>query len=113
MLRVGLLIQDLLDADVRLFYYFTNEEVRFDNPTQKLVVAVRNYAAELEQMVLEEGPPFLSIGRAVQRLRPHLLVVGTHGRSGLTRALLGSVAERVISEIECDILTVPRMAGSA
>lgn len=49
MLRVGLLIQDLLDADVRLFYYFTNEEVRFDNPTQKLVVAVRNYAAELER----------------------------------------------------------------
>jgi site-specific DNA recombinase len=49
MLRVGLIIQDLLDADVRLFYYEKDEEVRFDNPTQKLVVAVRNYAAELER----------------------------------------------------------------
>lgn len=49
MLRVGLLIQDLLDADVRLYFYVSDEEVRFDNPTQKLVVAVRNYAAELER----------------------------------------------------------------
>jgi nucleotide-binding universal stress UspA family protein len=39
-------------------------------------------------------------------------VVGTHGRGVVTRALLGSVAERVISHIECDILAVPRAAES-
>jgi nucleotide-binding universal stress UspA family protein len=63
-------------------------------------------------LVLEEGRPFVSIERAVERLRPHLLVVGTHGRGVVTRALLGSVAERVISHIECDILAVPRAAES-
>ncbi len=59
-------------------------------------------------VVLEEGAPFSAIKGAVERLRPHLLVIGTHGRTGLARALLGSVAERVLSEIECDILAIPR-----
>jgi len=63
-------------------------------------------------VVLEEGPPFSAIKGTIERLRPHLLVIGTHGRTGLARALLGSVAERVLSEIECDILAVPRAATS-
>lgn len=58
-------------------------------------------------VLTEEGPPFPVIQRAVARLRPQLLVIGTHGRTGLGRALLGSVAERVISEVDCDILVVP------
>ena len=64
-------------------------------------------------VVLKEEPPFSAIKGAVDLLRPHLLVVGTHGRTGLARALLGSVAERVLSEIECDILAVPRAAHEA
>ena len=58
-------------------------------------------------VVLEEGPPFLAILKVVERLRPHLLVIGTRGHTGLKRLLLGSVAERVVGEIECDILAVP------
>lgn len=75
---------------------------------------IRTFLSELgldgdaAHVVLAEGSPFPSIKRTVERLRPHLLVVGTHGRTGLARALLGSVAERVLSEIECDILAVPR-----
>ena len=64
-------------------------------------------------VVLEEGPPFSAIKGAVESLRPHLLVIGTHGRTGLARALLGSVAGRVLSEIECDILAVPQAANGA
>jgi universal stress protein E len=67
----------------------------------------RGYNAKSMDIVLEEGPPFHSIKRTVERLHPHLLVMGTHGRTGVSRALLGSVAQRSISEIECDILTVP------
>jgi nucleotide-binding universal stress UspA family protein len=36
-----------------------------------------------------------------------LIVLGTHGRTGVTRALLGSVAERVIRTAPCPVLTVP------
>ncbi len=36
-----------------------------------------------------------------------LIVMGTHGRSGLAHALLGSVAERVVRRASCPVLTVP------
>ncbi len=35
-----------------------------------------------------------------------LIVMGTHGRTGLARLLLGSVAERVLREAACPVLTV-------
>jgi nucleotide-binding universal stress UspA family protein len=39
-----------------------------------------------------------------------LIVVGTHGRTGMSRALLGSVAERVIRTAPCPVLAVPLSA---
>ncbi|HXJ83024.1 MAG TPA: universal stress protein [Candidatus Methylomirabilis sp.] len=39
-----------------------------------------------------------------------LIVLGTHGRTGLTRALLGSVAEGVVRLAPCPVLTVPALA---
>jgi nucleotide-binding universal stress UspA family protein len=36
-----------------------------------------------------------------------LIIVGTHGRTGFSRALLGSVAERVMRHAPCPVLTVP------
>lgn len=61
----------------------------------------------LFQLLTEEGAPFVVVHRAVTRLQPDLLVIGTHGRTGMQRALLGSVAERVIREVDCDVLVVP------
>jgi len=43
---------------------------------------------------------------AAPRLRPAVKVIGTHGRSGLNRLLLGSVAERVVRVAPCPVLTV-------
>ncbi len=37
----------------------------------------------------------------------HLIVLGTHGRTGVSRILMGSVAERVIRTAPCPVLTVP------
>lgn len=49
MIRAGLAMQDLADAGVRLFYYFTDEEVRLDGATNKFLQAAKNFAAELER----------------------------------------------------------------
>ena len=49
MLRTGLVIQDLRDHDVRLFFYVNGEEVRFEDATAKLVMAARNFSSELER----------------------------------------------------------------
>jgi nucleotide-binding universal stress UspA family protein len=42
-----------------------------------------------------------------------LIVVGTHGRTGVSRAILGSVAEAVVRRAGCRVLTVPAGATAA
>jgi universal stress protein A len=44
--------------------------------------------------------------RAAKRLRIDLIVMGTHGRSGLARLFVGSVASRVVSASPCPVMTV-------
>jgi nucleotide-binding universal stress UspA family protein len=56
---------------------------------------------------VEEGAPMEIISRAVSEMRPDLLVMGTHGRSGLVKALIGSVAEEALRSLSVDILAVP------
>jgi nucleotide-binding universal stress UspA family protein len=42
----------------------------------------------------------------VERLRPDLLIVGTHGRTGVPHAIIGSVAEDLLSAPPCDVMAV-------
>lgn len=56
---------------------------------------------------VEEGDAMEVISRAVSELRPDLLVMGTHGRSGLLKTLIGSVTERALRSLNVDILAVP------
>lgn len=58
-------------------------------------------------MRLEEGAPGEAISRVVKELRPDLLIMGTHGRSGLLKALIGSVTEEALRSLDVDILAVP------
>jgi nucleotide-binding universal stress UspA family protein len=53
------------------------------------------------------GLPAAEIVRYAAHAAIDLIVVGTHGRTGVTRALIGSVAERVIRTAPCPVLTVP------
>lgn len=56
---------------------------------------------------VEEGGPMEVISRAVSDMRPDLLVMGTHGRSALLKALIGSVTEEALRSLNVDILAVP------
>jgi nucleotide-binding universal stress UspA family protein len=56
---------------------------------------------------IDEGLPMQVIARAVAEKRPDMLVLGTHGRSGLLRALIGSVTEEVLRSLNVDVLVVP------
>jgi universal stress protein A len=59
------------------------------------------------------GVPFEEIVRVATEERADMIVMGTHGRSGLNRALLGSVAERVIRLAPCPVLTVRQPKSEA
>ena len=56
--------------------------------------------------VLRTGAPYKEIVGAAARERADLIVIGTHGRGGLDRALLGRVADRVIRLAPCPVATV-------
>ena len=56
--------------------------------------------------VVEFGAPAAQIARLARARHADLIVMGTRGRTGLTRALLGSVAARVVATAPCPVLTV-------
>ena len=53
---------------------------------------------------------FESIAAKVEQRKPDLVVMGTHGRAGLGRLLIGSVAEKVLRHVPVDVMTVSRNA---
>jgi nucleotide-binding universal stress UspA family protein len=55
---------------------------------------------------LEEGDAAAEILRVAREARCDLIVMGTHGRTGLGRLLMGSVAEEVVRKAPCPVLTV-------
>ncbi|MBI3407983.1 MAG: universal stress protein [Planctomycetes bacterium] len=60
--------------------------------------------------LLAEGDPTAEITRAAKEHACGLIVMGTHGRTGLRRLLMGSVAEQVIRHAESPVLTVKSRA---
>jgi nucleotide-binding universal stress UspA family protein len=56
--------------------------------------------------LLLEGVPHDRILRAARSTRADLIVLGTHGRTGIGRVLLGSVAARIVALARCPVLTV-------
>lgn len=59
---------------------------------------------------VELGDPVESILRVAKETAPYLIVVGTHGRTGLAHLLMGSVAEKVMRLALQPVLTVPYRA---
>ena len=56
---------------------------------------------------LAEGVPYVEIVQAAKDINADLIVLGTHGRTGLSHMLLGSVAERVVRSSTVPVLSVP------
>jgi universal stress protein A len=58
------------------------------------------------------GDPFECILDSAEDLRIDLIVLATHGRTGIKRLVIGNVAEKVVRHAPCPVLTVkPRRAG--
>jgi nucleotide-binding universal stress UspA family protein len=57
------------------------------------------------------GDPGVEVLQAAKRWGANLIVMATHGRKGLRHLVLGSVAERVVREASCPVLTVSPKAA--
>jgi universal stress protein A len=82
--------------------------VRRDATKQMESLLIRTRKAGLRaQGLLLTGRPEEVIPRTAKKHGVDLVVVGTHGRTGLSRLLLGSVASRIIAAAGCPVLAVP------
>ena len=91
--------------------YITNSELatQISNAAQKRLDALldANKAAGLDlSAVLRDGVPWEEIDAVAKEEGADLIVIGTHGRRGLARALLGSVAENVIRTSTLPVLVI-------
>ena len=70
-----------------------------------LVARAQKAGVKASSRVLE-GPPADRIAEAAKSGRASLIAIGTHGRTGLARFFLGSVAARMVAIAPCPVLTV-------
>ncbi|MBU6391369.1 MAG: universal stress protein [Planctomycetota bacterium] len=56
--------------------------------------------------IIAKGIPFVEIVNTAKDKRTDLIVMGTHGKTGLEHILIGSVAERVIQRAPCPVLSI-------
>ena len=71
----------------------------------KLVAKAKAAGARVRGLLLE-GPAADTIVRTARSRRANVIVMGTHGRTGFARLLMGSVAQRVVGTASCPVLTV-------
>jgi len=97
--------------------YITASEVatQISNAAQARLDAIveANKTAGIEMnVVLRDGVPWEEINHVAAEVKADLVIIGTHGRRGLARALLGSVAENVIRTSTLPVLVIhgPREA---
>jgi universal stress protein A len=84
---------------------------RFDvTYRQEMVACLKSVAAPIKGATVEYrvvfGDPAATVVRIAHEDAVDLIVMGTHGRSGLSRLLLGSVAESVVRTAPCPVLTI-------
>src|SRR5262245_51070510 len=102
------LILPLGDGFVYAGTYETIDRRAHDHARKQLTALLRRAKTRGARAtaLLLDGAPHEQIPRIARRRRADLIVIGTHGRSGLSKVLLGSVAERVIRLAPCPVLTV-------
>jgi nucleotide-binding universal stress UspA family protein len=73
----------------------------------ELIRRYSGHGVEIRGRIVE-GMPYAEVNRVAEEEKADLVVMGTHGRTGLTHLLLGSVAERVVRTSTVPVLTVRR-----
>lgn len=89
---------------------FDKMEGRARTKLEELARKKINGKASYEVRVTSGDPGVESL-RTAERIGADLIVMATHGRKGLRRFFLGSVAERVVREAPCPVLTIRPGAG--
>jgi nucleotide-binding universal stress UspA family protein len=77
---------------------------RVSDKIVRRTVAVTGRKASDFDVLLADGNPWASIVTAAEENRANLVVVGSHGATGIARVLLGSAADKVVRYAHCSVL---------
>lgn len=79
-----------------------------DRASSKISAALNAFADEIQSnVVVKRGDARSVLVKEIDERAADLIVLGTHGGNGFSRALLGSVTEYVVRSVECDALVCP------
>ena len=85
--------------------FWANVKEEAKGSLERAAESLRQRGLQVEEVV-REGYPATVIEDEAVRQKADLIVIGTHGLSGLKHLLLGSIAERVVQKAPCPVLTV-------
>lgn len=125
--RKALELAKLVDASVEVVHVFTSlrkardvgllpsaeEEDRASDEIDAQLISLSDEARAAGVSCITtslDGAPAASLLDHVAKTNAGIIVLGTHGRTGLAHVVLGSVAERVVQLSRCPVLVVPRGA---
>jgi universal stress protein A len=94
------------DMGVTVPYTYT-QDLEAEITSRMQVYLERVTAAGLEgEIAVAHGVPFQEILETAKAQQVNLIIMGTHGRTGLQHVLMGSVAEKVVRLAPCPVLVV-------
>ena len=97
-------------AEVNMAAYLDKIQSESDQLMAACRKRVEDAGVTVDSLVVR-GVPSHRITETAQEQQADLIVMGTHGRTGLRHMLIGSVAERVVRHASCPVMVVPREAG--
>jgi nucleotide-binding universal stress UspA family protein len=103
---IGIPTLGVPELGVALTSTMIDSMVRDNGAALEEVAARKRGSVPIGQVLLRTGDARDMICQAAKEVGADLIVMGTHGRRGVTRALLGSVTESVVRMAPCPVLTV-------
>ena len=96
--------EDIGSADLYVKLEETTKQ-EAETSMRKLAEKLRTSKINAKTLMLRGTAPE-QIVKAAKSRRANLIVIGTHGRTGLSKLLMGSVANKIVSTAHCPVLTV-------
>lgn len=102
----------LVFGDVGYGYLPEVDRIAYEQHEQLKAMEPTGTTVQCERLLLR-GNAADEILAAAESVAADIIVIGTHGRTGLRRALMGSVAEKIVRSAACPVLTVkhPLLGG--
>lgn len=98
----------LYDTEIYKFSSYNLDEIDMNKIREDLIKSLPEGTMDVlaVETIIIKGIPFHEIINAATKIGADLIVIGTHGRTGLSHAVMGSVAEKVVRKALCPVLTV-------